>query len=156
MLDNFEHVLEAAPALGELLAGAPQLKLLVTSRARLNLYSEHLFNVLPLSLVDRSAEQRQLSSRRSRAAPSSCLCSASEMIQPDFALDAQNAPAILDICTYLDGIPLAIELAAARMQLLTPQALLRRLHDRFALLTNGASDPARSPARATQRAGLEL
>jgi len=145
VLDNFEHVLDAAPAVAELLAGAPRLKLLVTSRARLNLYGEHVFTVQPLSLSDRAAEPGQDAVEQAmRSGAVRLFVQRAQMIQAGFALDRQNAPAVAEICARLDGIPLAIELAAARVELLPPPALLSRLHDRFALLTNGAADhPAR-------------
>src|SRR5205085_10945984 len=139
VLDNFEHLLEAARMLGDLLAAAPGLKLLATSRARLNLHDEHIFAVLPLGLVDRTPEQYTISVEQAlRSDAVKLFVQRGRMVQPDFALDEKNAAPIAEICAALDGIPLAIELAAARIRLLPPQALRRRLHDRFALLVAGA------------------
>ena len=141
VLDNFEHLLEAARMLGDLLAAAPELKLLATSRARLNLHDEHIFAIRPLGLVDRAPEQHTISVEQAmRSDAVKLFVQRGQMVQPDFALDEKNAAPIAEICAALDGIPLAIELAAARIQLLPPQALRRRLHDRFALLIAGAAD----------------
>jgi predicted ATPase/DNA-binding CsgD family transcriptional regulator len=142
LLDNVEQVAEAAPALATLLADCPNLTLLVTSRAPLRLTAEHLFPVPPLALPDTAAPPDAaalaqnpavaLFVRRARAA------------QPDFALTQSNAPAVAAICARLDGLPLAIELAAARIRALSPEALLARLAFRLRLLTGGARDlPAR-------------
>ena len=133
LLDNFEQVLEAAPSLGELLSHCPNLRLLVTSRAVLRLAAEHEYQVPPLPDEDTVA----LFSERARA------------IRPDFTPDA----AVEQICRRLDGLPLAVELAAARIRLLSPAELLERLSTRLPLLTGGARDlPARQQ---TLRATIE-
>lgn len=127
VLDNFEHVVAAAPAIAHLLA-APRLKILITSRAVLRLSSEHEFPIPPLAQADAIA----LFGMRAQAA------------RPDFAVTDQNATTVATICERLDGIPLAIELAAARVKLFPPQPLLARLENRLAFLTGGARDlPAR-------------
>ncbi len=142
VLDNMEQVLEAAPALAELLVAAPRLKLVCTSRARLRLSGEHVYLVPPLGvpepiqLDDLSAISTSpavaLFGERARAAA------------PAFALTAENAVTVAEICTRLEGVPLAIELAAARIRTLDPSALLERLGHRLPLLTEGAWDlPAR-------------
>jgi non-specific serine/threonine protein kinase len=142
LIDNFEQVAEAAALLSELIAAAPKLTVLVTSRAPLRLTGEHCYQVPPLSLPDpartddleeiRSSEAVALFSARARAA------------RPDFALTDKNGPAVAEICLRLDGLPLALELAAARVTVLSPTALLERLKQRLALLTGGARDlPAR-------------
>jgi predicted ATPase len=138
VLDNFEQVVEAAPVVAELLAGSPGLKVLVTSRATLHLSGEQEFPVPPLSLPDPTSlsdhkalsqyEAVRLFIERARAA------------KPEFAVNNQNAPAVAEICHRLDGLPLAIELAAARVRLLPPQAILLRLDESLKLLTGGAKD----------------
>jgi predicted ATPase/DNA-binding XRE family transcriptional regulator len=143
LLDNFEHLLDAAPLVGELLAAAPRLKILVTSRARLQLYGEHEFPIPPLALPDLA--DLPAANDLLRCYPSVALFVArARAARPDFMLTEANAPIIADICVRLDGLPLAIELAAARSKLLTPAALLDRLTNRLDLLTGGARDlPAR-------------
>ncbi|HWQ15423.1 MAG TPA: AAA family ATPase [Roseiflexaceae bacterium] len=128
VLDNFEHVAAAAPALASLLAEAPRLKALVTSRAVLHLSGEHTFAVPPLALPDAIA----LFHMRAQAA------------RADFQPSAGDAAAIAAICACVEGLPLAIELAAARVKLFPPQALLARLEQRLTFLVGGARDlPAR-------------
>src|SRR5215471_6705278 len=137
-LDNFEQVVGAAPLLSELLAAAPGLVMLVTSRTVLRLSGEHEFPVPPLPVPPAGAAPDpadlqdyasvQLFVERAHAA------------DPGFELTAENAGAVAEICRRLDGLPLAIELAAARSRLLPPQALLARLDDRMSLLTGGARD----------------
>jgi predicted ATPase/transcriptional regulator with XRE-family HTH domain len=138
VLDNFEQVLGAAPLVAELLSGAPQLKVLVTSREILHLYAEHDYPLSPLALPDLQnlpplpeLEQYstvQLFVQRARA------------VNPDFTLNAANARAVVEICTRLDGLPLAIELAAARSKLFGPRALLSRLDNRLNLLAGYSRD----------------
>jgi predicted ATPase/class 3 adenylate cyclase/DNA-binding CsgD family transcriptional regulator len=140
VLDNFEHLLAAAPVASALVQGCPALTALVTSREPLGLRGEQRFPVEPLALApaDGSGDQLlqseavQLFVERARAR------------QPDFALTTANGAAVAAICTRLDGLPLAIELAAARVLVLPPPALLARLDQRLALLTGGGRDlPAR-------------
>ena len=138
VLDNFEQVVVAAPLVTELLAAAPRLKALVTSRATLRIYGEHEYPVPPLPVPDPAhlppLEQLpeyaavQLFVQRARAA------------RPDFQLTAGNARAVAAICRRLDGLPLAIELAAARVRLLPPPVLLSRLERRLQVLVGGARD----------------
>ena len=138
VLDNFEHLPDAAPLVGELLASCPHLTTLVTSRSVLHLYGELDYEVAPLALPDtghlpplaqlRDVEAIRLFVERAQASRSS------------FQLTSDNAPAIAAICTRLDGLPLAIELAAARIRILSPQALLARLEHRLKLLTGGPQD----------------
>jgi predicted ATPase/DNA-binding SARP family transcriptional activator len=160
LLDNFEQVLDAAPLLAELLAAAPRLKLLVTSRAALRLRGEKEFPVPPLQvpvdgswlMVDGPADavssgpstiNHQLSTL-SQCPSVRLFIERAIDVRPDFALTPENAPAVVGICARLEGLPLAIELAAARMKLLPPEALLARLEHRLAVLTGGARDlPAR-------------
>ena len=135
VVDNFEQVLEAAPLVGELLS-APSLKVLATSRIPLGVYGEHEYAVPPLAIPDPERlpglealshyEAVRLFIERARAA------------KADFAVTNENAPAVAEICARLDGLPLAIELAAARIKLLPPKAMLGRLGRRLKLLTGGA------------------
>jgi len=128
LLDNFEHVVAAAPSIAELLAVAPRLKVLVTSREVLHLSGEQEFPLPPLNLPDAIA----LFVARAQAAT------------PDFQLSNANAATVAAICQRLDGLPLAIELAAARVKLFPPQALQSWLDNRLQFLTGGARDlPAR-------------
>jgi len=138
VLDNFEHVLEAVPLVANLLAAAPRLRVLVTSRAPLRLSAESEFAVPPLQLPVRS---QALSIER--------LCSYEavrlfvqrvQSVRSDFVVTPDNATAVAEICHRLDGLPLAIELAAARIRLFPPAALLERLRQPLAVLTAGARD----------------
>ncbi|HET8632470.1 MAG TPA: protein kinase [Thermomicrobiales bacterium] len=142
VLDNVEQVLDAAPDLGDLLAAAPRLKVLASSRAPLQLYGEQEYPVPPLPLP---AAGRRMSLRELARVPAVALfVQRAQAVQPDFRLTAANAPAIATICARLDGLPLAIELAAARVKLLAPEAMLSWLDRPLALLTGGARDlPAR-------------
>ncbi len=142
VLDNFEQVLPAAPVVNDLLAAAPGLKVLVTSRALLGIYGEHDVAVPPLALPD----LRRLPplERLSQYEAVRLFIERAQAAKSDFAITGENAPAVAEICVRLDGLPLAIELAAARIRLLPPQALLQRLSSRLKLLTGGRRDlPAR-------------
>ena len=141
VLDNFEQVVDAAPHLAELLEACPGLSILVTSRIRLRISGEREYPVPPLPLPQspaesvaeiRQAEAVRLFTERARDATS------------DFLLTHENSAAVAGICRRLDGLPLAIELAAARVKVLTPPALLARLERRLPVLTGGPRDqPAR-------------
>src|SRR3989440_4441778 len=138
LLDNFEQVLPAAPALVELLLACPSLKILVTSRAVLHVESEYEFSVPPLSLPDPlhlPAYEQLL-----QYAAVALFVERAQMVKPQFVLSEDNAAAIAGICIQLDGLPLSLELAAARSKLLSPQALLGRLTHRLAVLTGGRQD----------------
>jgi predicted ATPase len=142
VLDNFEHLIAAAPMLSELLAIAPTLKLLVTSRSALRLYDEHEFPVPPLALPD--AKHLPSANALSKYSAIALFTQRAAAVKPGFEVTEENAAAIVEICARLDGLPLAIELAAARAKLLSPSALLTRLASRLQLLTGGARDlPAR-------------
>jgi predicted ATPase len=138
VLDNFEHVIAAAPLLTRLLRAAPGLVVLVTSRAVLRLDGEHDFPVPGLPFPQAGAQMD--------AAAAQAYASVRLFVQlarataPGFELTDANASAVAQICARLDGLPLAIELAAAKVRLLPPQALLARLSDRMRLLTGGARD----------------
>src|SRR5215210_1707025 len=142
LLDNFEHVAPAATVVSELLTACPDLAVLTTSRERLHLSGEYEYPVPPLSVPDREGlpaaedlaryEAVALFGERARAA------------KPEFRLTGENAEAVVEICARLDGLPLAIELAAARVKLLPPQALLARLRQGSDLLKGGGLNlPAR-------------
>src|SRR3989440_1215090 len=142
LLDNFEQVLAAAPELSDLLVGCPQLKILVTSRAVLHIRCEHEFPVPPLALPDLTHLPE--SEALTQYAAVALFLQSAQAAKPDFQLTGTNARAIAEICVRLDGLPLAIELAAARIKLLPPQRLLTRLEHRLQVLTMGAQDvPAR-------------
>ena len=162
VLDNFEHILDAAPLVADLLAACPGLKVLVTSRERLRLRGEREVVVVPLAVPEQGIGDRgQGTGERSltpdaRPLPPDAVVGLAGVAavrlfveraaesRPGFALSDENAAAVAAICRRLDGLPLAIELAATRVKLLQPAALLARLEPRLPLLTAGARDlPAR-------------
>jgi predicted ATPase/Tfp pilus assembly protein PilF len=138
ILDNFEQVLGAAPAVTELLAAAPGLKVLATSRAPLGLYGEHEFPVPPLTLPD--LKRPPPLERLTQYEAVGLFVERARAVKPDFSITNESAPAVAEICVRLDGLPLAIELAAARIKMLPPKAMLPRLSSRLKLLTGGARD----------------
>src|SRR5712692_3407733 len=142
VLDNFEQVVSAAPRLSDLLARCSHLKLLVTSRAVLHLSAEHEFAVPPLSLPDLKHLPDLVTLSQYEAV--ALFIARAQALKPDFQVSNATAPAVAEICARLDGLPLAIELAAARIKLLPPPALLARLGRRLAVLTSGVRD---APAR---------
>jgi predicted ATPase len=138
LLDNFEQVLGAGSLLDTLLSEASGLKVLATSRSSLRLNGEHEFLVPPLSLPDpESLPPVELLTRYEAVR---LFVERAMALRPDFSLTEENAPAVVEICARLDGLPLAIELAAARIKLLPPQAMLSRLGNRLKLLTGGAQN----------------
>jgi len=142
VLDNVEQVIEAAPDVGELLGRLPDIKVLATSRSPLHVYGEQEFPVPPLGLPD--PQHLPDLEALSQFASVALFVERAMAVRPGFAVDPANAPAIAEICVRLDGLPLAIELAAARVRVLTPQAILSRLGDQLSLLAGGASNlPAR-------------
>ena len=142
LLDNFEHLMPAAPLLDALLQTTPRLTLLVTSRVVLGVYGEHVMAVPPLALPDRDA-LRSLE-QVTQVAAIRLFAERATAAQAQFRLTAANAPAVVEICERLDGLPLALELAAARVRVLPPHALLARLRHRLTVLTGGARTlPAR-------------
>lgn len=141
VLDNFEQVLDAAGLVRALLDAAPRLHVLVTSRAPLRLYGEREYPVSPLDLPD---PQGVTPERLTQYDAVRLFIERAQAARPGFAVDNASAPTVAEICTRLDGLPLAIELAAARVRLFAPQALLARLGNRLATLTGGPRDvPAR-------------
>jgi predicted ATPase len=142
LLDNFEHVVAAAPLVSDLLAVAPLINVLVTSQSLLNLYGEHHFAVPPLEHPD--PEHLPVLDLLTHYAAVELFIHRARAARHDFALTGANAAAVAGICAQLEGIPLAIELAAARVRIFSPQALLLRLDQRLTALTGGARDrPAR-------------
>jgi non-specific serine/threonine protein kinase len=138
VLDNVEHLLDAAPEVAALLQSCPQLTILATSRAPLRLRGEQEYLTLPLDLPDSSAPPLLT---ESECAPAVALfVQRARQVSPAFALAPANAPVIAAICRRLDGLPLAIELAAARVKLLSPNGLLERLDRALPLLTGGPRD----------------
>lgn len=142
ILDNFEHVVAAAPLVSELLEAAPRLSVLATSRQPLRVYGEQEYRVGPLPVpaeapvvdVEALAENEAVRLFLSRA----------QAVRPEFVLMEENAGAVAAICRRLEGLPLAIELAAVQLKLFTPATLLARLEDRLDTLTRGTRDlPAR-------------
>ena len=138
LLDNLEHVLAAAPAISGLLASAPGLRVLATSRTPLHLSGERTYAVPPLALPDTERATNAAEVEESEAVR--LFVERAHAAATDFALTDDNAEAVAEICVRLDGLPLAIELAAPRVRALTPAALLRRLDQRLKLLTGGAQD----------------
>jgi predicted ATPase/DNA-binding CsgD family transcriptional regulator len=142
VLDNFEHLLPAAPLLTEVLAACPRLKILVTSRALLRVAGEQALPVPPLALPD--PQMAPSFESLARAAAVRLFAGRAQAVTPSFALTAATAPVVADICRHLDGVPLAIELAAARVNHLALPTLRKRLERRLPLLTGGLRDqPAR-------------
>jgi predicted ATPase/class 3 adenylate cyclase len=138
VLDNFEQVIDAAPQVNELLARASKMSVLITSRSPLRVYGEREYPVPPLGVPD----PKHLPSLAglSQFESVALFIERAMAVRPDFAVSSANAPAVAEICARLDGLPLAIELAAARVRLLSPQAIMDRLGDRLGLLSSGARD----------------
>jgi len=145
VVDNFEQLIPAAGVLADLLRGAPKVRMLVTSRIVMGIAGEHVYRVPPLALPDPS---RPMSPEALVAFEAvSLFVQRAAAVRPGFAVTPENAPAIAEICIRLDGLPLAIELAASRVRILSPQAILSRLGDRLRLLQReGADAPARQRA----------
>ena len=151
VLDNIEHLPDASELLPKLLEHCPQLHLLVTSRAVLRLSWESIFEVQPLAVPDSGASiDLQALSRYEGVA---LFVERARAADPAFAVTGQDASAVAEICCRLDGLPLAIELAAARLRVLPPQALLGRLSNRLTFLTGGARD--RPTRQQTLRAAID-
>jgi predicted ATPase/DNA-binding SARP family transcriptional activator len=138
VLDNYEHVVDAATIVTQLLEHAPVLKVIVTSRMRLRLRGEHEYPVPPLALP--STRQQPSVECLSRCAAIALFVERAREVAPGFTLTPANATAVADICGYLDGLPLAIELAAARIKVLSPEAMRARLAQPLALLSDGPRD----------------
>jgi non-specific serine/threonine protein kinase len=138
LLDNFEQVIAAAPVVADLLAGCPGLKILATSRASLQISGEFEYPVAPLHIEELGGSRSLDDLGRSDAVRLFVL--RSQSVKPDFALTEENGSAIAEVCRRLDGLPLAIELAAARVKVLTPASLRTRLAHSLPLLTGGGRE----------------
>jgi predicted ATPase/predicted Ser/Thr protein kinase len=138
VLDNFEQVISAAETVSELLAACPAVSFIVTSREVLHLYGEYDVPVPPLTVPE--AESDMTPEQLAQTAAVALFIARARAVDPSFRLTADNAGAVVEICRRLDGLPLALELAAARVRTLPPQALVARLGQRLELLTTGARD----------------
>jgi hypothetical protein len=138
VLDNFEQVVSAAPLVAELLAGSPGLRIVVTSRAVLHVSAEQEFGVPPLDLPDRHHLPPPAALSQYEAV--ALFIERARAVRPDFEVTNENAPAVAEICSRLDGLPLAIELAAARIKVLIPEAILDRLERRLPVLASAGQD----------------
>jgi predicted ATPase/class 3 adenylate cyclase/Tfp pilus assembly protein PilF len=151
VLDNFEQIVEAAPFVDGLLGVAPRLKVLITSRVPLRLYGEQEYAVDPLGLP---AEDEAVGLGELKQYDAVTLfIERARAVRPDFSVTNENAPAVAEICVRLDGLPLAIELAAARVKVLSPEAILGRLGSRLDLLVTQA--PNMAPRQRTLRAAID-
>jgi predicted ATPase/transcriptional regulator with XRE-family HTH domain len=160
VLDNFEQVINAASYIPPLLVGAPGVKIIATSREALHVSGEYEFPLVPLSLPESSShlaqgmiepEERLALFLQSSAVQ--LFVQRAQAVQPGFKLTGENAIPVVDICRHLDGLPLAIELAAARIKTLNPQAMLQQLNHRLDWLTRGSRDANRT--RQTLRGAME-
>jgi predicted ATPase/transcriptional regulator with XRE-family HTH domain len=145
VFDNFEHLLAAAPPLAEVVAACRSVKALVTSRAPLHVRGEHELAVAPLDLPNGDSAASNVAHRPNgldagQYGAVALFVQRAQAVKPGFHLYAENAATVVEICRRLDGLPLAIELAAARIRLLSPAMLLQRLERRLAVLTGGARD----------------
>ena len=138
VLDNFEQVVAAGPAIAALLAACRNLTVLTSTRSVLHISGEQEYAVPPLGLPD--AANLPPLARLGEYEAVALFIERARSVKPDFELTDQNAAAVAEICVRLDGLPLAIELAAARIRILSPQAMLGRLEDRLGLLAGGARD----------------
>ncbi len=138
LLDNFEQVIAAAPQMSALLAACLHLKIIVTSRAALRLSWEHEFPVPPLEFAHLAPLPALVGLSEYPAV--ALFLERARAVKPDFTLSADNGPAVAEVCARLEGVPLAIKLAAARSKLLSPQTILDRLRPRLDLLTRGERD----------------
>ena len=137
VLDNFEQVIEAAPAVGEVLGACPDLKVLITSRIGLRIYGEREYPVEPLAVPAPGIQDLETLAGYDAIR---LFVDRAEAVKPGFALNPDNAAVIAAICQRLDGLPLALELAAARVRVLAPSALLTRLEQTLSTLTGGPRD----------------
>jgi predicted ATPase len=160
VLDNFEQVINAAPHIPPLLFGAPGVKIVATSREALHISGEYEFPLVALSLPEPSSPLAQVATETEDSFETLLHYSAVQLfvqraqaVQPTFKLTRENAPAVVDICRHLDGLPLAMELAAARIKTLSPQAMLQQLDHRLDWLTRGSRDA--NSTRQTLRGTME-
>jgi transcriptional regulator with XRE-family HTH domain len=140
VLDNFEHLMPAAQLVSDLLAAGPELVVLTTSRARLRLRGERELPISPLALPAATEDARSPLAGLAGVAAVRLFVDRAGDVRPGFALSPDNAAAVAAICRQVEGLPLALELAAARVKILTPTALLARLEQRLPVLSGGARD----------------
>jgi predicted ATPase/class 3 adenylate cyclase len=138
VIDNFEQVVSAAPVIGKLLSAAPKVKIVVSSREVLHLRGEHDYPVPPLGLPE--SKRKQTAAVLAQYEAIALFIQHAQAANPSFELDEENASIVAEICMKLDGLPLAIELAAARSRLLKPAVMLEKLKSRLNVLTGGARD----------------
>jgi predicted ATPase/Tfp pilus assembly protein PilF len=151
IMDNFEHILEAAPLVSEILAAAPQCKVLATSREPLRLYGENLLQITPLPLPD--LQQQITYDELSQFTAVQLFADRARAITADFVLTQDNIQIIAQLCVQLDGLPLALELAAGQSYAYTLSEIAAQLKDRLAFLTDGPRD--RSTRQQTMRGALD-
>ncbi len=158
VIDNFEHVIDAAPQVLQLLSKAPRIKALITSREALRVSGENEFTVAPLPLPQKPTGQL-MQDNQSQEDPMAfaaiqLFAQRARAVQPDFQLTSENMEAVLEVCRRLDGLPLAIELAAARVKILTPQAMLAQFDRYLDWLAHSTRDSSKTP-RQTLRGAFE-
>lgn len=137
VLDNFEHILEAAPIVPELLTACPNLKILITSREVLRVPGEWIYPVPPLTVPQPSQSKETDVTATQNFSALSLFAERARAVQSSFKLNPENTDVVTAICSRLDGLPLAIELIAARIRLMSPQELFSRMDDRFTLYADG-------------------
>ncbi len=138
VLDNFEHVVDSAPLINELLAAAPRIKILITSREELLIYGEHVYRLLPLALPD--AAQHRNPKTLLEFSAIALFVERVQSTQTEFSLDIENGSDVIEICRRLDGLPLAIELAAVRARELSIREIAEQLSSRLQTLSKGPRD----------------
>ena len=159
VIDNFEQVIDAAPQVLQLLGNIPEIKVLVTSREALRLSGENEYTVAPLPLPQKPTTGQLTQDNQAQPedpmtfAAIQLFVQRARAVQPDFQLTSENMEAVLEVCRRLDGLPLAIELAAARVKMLSPQAMLSHFDRRLDWLARGARD-SQTP-RQTLRGAIE-
>lgn len=156
IIDNLEQVIDSAVILPTLLMGAPNIKILVTSREALHVTGEFEFTLAPLPLPQPTPEKFHLTHEQNEYIDSvshspavQLFVQRAQAVQPTFKLTEENATSVIEICQQLDGLPLAIELAAARIKSLTPQTMLQQLNRRLEWLTRGSRDSLKQTLRGT-------
>jgi predicted ATPase/transcriptional regulator with XRE-family HTH domain len=154
VIDNFEHMLSAAPQFLQLLGNSPQVKALITSREALRISGEREFSVLPLPLPQKEENASLSSSQLMDYAAIQLFAQRAQAVDIDFQLTLENLNSIAEICRRLDGLPLAIELAAARSKILTPQAMLAQFDRRLDWVAHGTRDSSNT-SRQTLRGAIE-
>jgi len=156
LIDNFEHLLDAAPFVGEILADASQVSILATSRERLHVYGEYEYPVVPLELPDAQRTETLEQLRNHDAI--SLFIERAQAVRPDYEIDDDQIQAVANICNILDGLPLAIELAAPLVKIFSPSKIAEQLQQGVGMLPRGPRDlPERQQTlRATQEWSYNL